>query len=229
MEIKILSWNIWIQGYFDKISFFLKEANADIIGLQEVKDDDSERDVIGYLRNLGYEYVFFPVEHEWKGKVYNDGPAIFSKHKIIKSETHILSEEDPRGVVRADISIGNKILHVFSTHLIHTHQQSSVIQDKQAEKLAKLAPRKKTILMGDFNALPDSNAVKIAGKDLIDTDQNLLPTWSIYPEGCLACNPKGVIYKLDYIFTSKDLKTRDYKVEESRGSDHLPISVLVEL
>lgn len=229
MKIKIISWNIWIQGYFDKISSFLKETNADIIGLQEVKNDDLNRDVIGYLKDLGYEYVFFPVKHEWKGKTYNDGPAIFSKHKIIKSEANILSEEDPRGVVRADISIGNKILHVFSTHFIHTHQQPSVIQEKQAEKLAKLIPREKTILMGDFNALPDSNAIKKINKVIGNTDTNLLPTWGIYSEGCLVCNPKGIDYKLDYIFTSPDLKTKDYKVEGSRGSDHLPISVLVEL
>lgn len=28
---------------------------------------------------------------------------------------------------------------------------------------------------------------------------------------------------------TKDLKTSDYKVEQSEGSDHLPISTLVEL
>ena len=229
MKIKILSWNIWIHGDFVKISSFLKETNADIIGLQEVKDDDSKRDVIGYLRSLGYEYVFAPVKHIWKEKIYNDGPAIFSKYPIKNNKKYILSEEDRRGAARADIQINGKQLHVFNTHLIHTHQQQSKIQDEQAENLVKLVPQEKSILMGDFNALPDSNAVKIVGKDFINTDPNLLPTWSIYPEGCIDCNPKGVNYKLDYIFTSKDLKTKDYKVEESKASDHLPISVLVEL
>ena len=229
MKIKVLSWNIWIQGDFAKISFFLKEASADIIGLQEVKDDDPERDVIGYLQNLGYEYVFAPVKHVWKEKIYNDGPAIFSKYPIKNNKKYILSEEDRRGAARADIQINDKQLHVFNTHLVHTHQQPSAIQDKQAENLVKLVPQEKSILMGDFNALPDSNAVKIVNKAFINTDPDLLPTWGIYPEGCLACNPKGVNYKLDFIFTSKDLKTKDYKVEESKASDHLPISVLVEL
>lgn len=230
MKIKILSWNIWIDGDFDKISSFLKEANADIIGLQEVKDDDHKRDFIGYLCNLDYEYVFAPVKHMWGKETYNDGPAIFSKYPIKNNKTYILSKENPRAAVKADIQIEDKILHVFSTHLLHTHQKPSAIQDEQAENLAKLISQENSVLMGDFNALPDSNAIKIMDRILINTDQNLLPTWSMHPEGCHTCNPKAeLIYKLDYIFTSKDLKTKNCTVEKSQGSDHLPISVLVEL
>jgi len=230
MEIKVVSWNIWINGYFDKICSFLKQANADIIGLQEVKDDDPKLNIIRYLKNLGYEYTFTPIKHTWKGKTYNHGPPVFSKYPIKKKETYILSVEDSRAVVRADIQINSQKLHVFSTHLIHTHQQPSAIQDEQAENLAKLIPKEKSILMGDFNALPNSNAIKIMDRVLINTDQNLLPTWSIYPQGCHTCNPKAeLIYKLDYIFASKDLKTKNYTVEKSQGSDHLPISILVEL
>lgn len=122
MKIKIISWNIWIHGNFDKIFSFLKEANADIIGLQEVKDDDPKRDVIGYLRNLGYEYVFSPVKHTWREKTYNDGPAVFSKYPIKNRNIYILSKEDSRAAARSDIQIEGKQLCVFSTHLIHTHQ-----------------------------------------------------------------------------------------------------------
>lgn len=230
MQIKILSWNIWINGYFDKVALFVKDSEADIICLQEVKDDDPERDIIDYLDNLGYDHAFASTLQTWGGKKYKHGPAVFSKYAIKHSRTYMLSEENTRVVVRADIDINTQTLHVFSTHLIHTHQQPSAIQDEQVENLAKLISKEKSILMGDFNALPDSNAIKIMDKILVNTDENLLPTWSIYPEGCRTCNPKAeLIYKLDYIFASKDLKTRDYKVEKSQGSDHLPISILVEL
>jgi len=229
MKIKILSWNIWIDGDFYKISSFLKKVNADIIGLQEVKDDDPQRNVIGFLKKLGYEYAFASVTHKWETKTYNDGPAVFSKYPIKNKQKYILSKEASRAAIRADIQVNDKLLYVFSTHLLHTHQEPSNIQDEQAKNLSKILPQEKTILMGDFNALPDSNAIKIVSKTFINTDPRLLPTWSIYPEGCPTCNPKGVIYKLDYIFTSKDLKTSDYKVEQTKGSDHLPISVLFKL
>lgn len=229
MQLKILSWNIWIDGDFDEASYFLKETNADIIGLQEVKSDDPKRNVIGYLQNLGYEYVFAPVKHMWGKKNYNDGPAVFSKYPIKNNRIYILSKEDHRAAVKADIQIEDKILHVFSTHLLHTHQQPSLIQLEQADNLVKITSQEKTILMGDLNALPDSDTVKKISLTLVNTDPNLLPTWSNYLEGCLTCSPKGVIYKLDYIFTSKDLKKKNYKVEGSKASDHLPISVLVEL
>lgn len=229
MKIKILSWNIWIDGDFKEISDLLLKEKADIIGLQEVKNDDPDRKVIEFLQSLGYEYVFAPVKKTWGDEVYNDGPAVFSKYPIIQKKTYKLSEEDSRAAAQADIKINNRILHVLSTHLVHTHQKPSKIQEEQAEHLIKLVPEKNSILMGDFNALPDSNAVTKVTQTLNDTDQNLLPTWSVYPEGCEMCEPKEILYKLDYIFTTNDLQTTDYKVENSNASDHLPISVIIEL
>lgn len=40
MILKILSWNIWIDGFFDQAAEFLEKSGADIIGLQEVVNDD---------------------------------------------------------------------------------------------------------------------------------------------------------------------------------------------
>jgi len=229
MKVKILSWNIWIEGYFDQVTDFLKTSKADIIGLQEVVSGDSKRDVIDFLNKLGYQHVFDPVEHTWGGKVYRDGPAIFSKYKILKTETYVLSKKNPRAAVRADISVGHGVLHVFNTHLIHTHQQQSKEQDEQVLNLVKKLSANRTILMGDFNATPDSSVITNIKKVLVDSDPSSSPTWSVYPSGCVFCNPQAVDTRLDYIFTSKDIKTNSFKIEESRASDHLPISVTIEI
>ncbi len=229
MQLKVPSWNIWIDGHFDSIKDFLRDADADIIGLQEVKDDDPERDVIGYLTELGYQHVFTPVAKKWKDKVYRDGCAVFSKHEIVSSMVHKLSEKDSRYAQQADVKINGSILHVFSTHLIHTHQKPSEVQELQAETLVGILPTERTIVMGDFNATPDSATIQKMKRDMFyDTDSASMPTWSVYPEGCHICNPQAIDIKLDYIFASKDLKTASFKVEESKGSDHLPIAVLVE-
>lgn len=234
MKLKILSWNIWYNGDLEKVNEFLENFNADIIGLQEVMMVDNKVKLSKRLmEELGYKYVFAPAfQIPINGIPTNVGNAILSKYPIISHTVHNLSEhKNNRVAVQSDIQIDDKILHVFSTHLIHTHQQPSELQDLQATNLVKVLTPEKTILMGDFNALPDSNAIKIISNVLINTDANLLPTWSVYPYGCKdkTCVPSGIKYKLDNIFVSNDLQTSLFKVEESKASDHLPISVIIEV
>ena len=229
MTLKILSWNIWVDGYFDQISDFLKKENADIIGLQEVKDDDPKRDIIKHLDGLGYQHAFAPFEKKWDGKIYRDGPAIFSKYPIHETKTYVLSKTDSRVVLRADIQVKDRLLHVFSTHLIHTHQRESKVQNEQVKNLVKVLPIDHTIVMGDFNATPDSQTIKIMKEFLLDSNPSPTPTWSVYPKGCPTCNPQEINIRLDYIFTSKDIIVKSFEVGNSKGSDHLPITAVVEI
>jgi len=229
MKVKILSWNIWIDSYFDQIKEFLRNSQADVIGLQEVREDDPSRETIKYLNSLGYKHVFAPTEKDWGEEVWSDGPAVFTTYEIASSKKYILSEEGMHAAAQADIKIGDKILHVFSTHLTHTHQKDSVAQLQQAEELMKHIPSEMSVLMGDFNATPESITIQRVKTQLVDTDSKDQPTWSVYPQGCITCNPQEIDIRLDYIFTTKDIKTHSYKVENSKGSDHLPISVIVEL
>ena len=228
MQLKILSWNIWYDGHFDEISKFLASFNADVIGLQEVVPDDPTRDIISFLKKLGYHHVFAPVKTIKKdGRTM--GNAVFSKYPIINNETYVLSETSSRKALRADIKIGEIVLNVFNTHLLHTHQQPSEIQELQIDNLIKVLPKEKTIVMGDFNATPESNTIKKMSGILKNTDPGLIPTWSVYPEGCPVCNPEKIDIRLDYIFVSTDIKTNLPKVENSKGSDHLPISITIDL
>jgi len=229
MRLKLLSWNIWVDGHFDQIRDFLAIADADIIGLQEVKDDDHERDVIGYLASCNYNYVFARTEQKWDGKMYRHGPAIFSKLPIIDSETYLLDEVDQRAVAHADIQAGDAVIHVFTTHLVHTHQKPSVQQESQVARLIARLPKDRVIVMGDFNATPESAAIQAMHSILKDTDPASQPTWSVYPEGCMTCDPQALDTRLDYIFVSPDIITTSFTVEESKGSDHLPISVIIDL
>lgn len=219
--MKVLSWNIWVDGYQDQIRDYLKKSNADVIALQEVIVNDSSRNIIGFLENLGYEHAYIPVWNQ-KGEVWS-GSAIFSKFELDNVQKHELSKTEMRGAVSADLKINNKILHVFSTHLIHTHQKQMGIQGEQVKKLISLLPKQHTIVMGDFNSTPDSSVIKIMQKIMTDTDPSSQPTWSVYPEGCETCKPQKIDMRLDYIFVSKDIKVRAFEVGKSRGSDHLPI------
>jgi endonuclease/exonuclease/phosphatase family metal-dependent hydrolase len=230
MDLKVLSWNIWIDGFLEKWEEFLQAAHADIIGLQEVKDDDPERDIIKALTDLGYEHSFARTEQVWEGKTYRHGPAIFTKFPILHSEKIQLDKgDDERAAAYAQIDVEGTLLHVFSTHLIHTCQQPSEEQVKQTKKLIAKLPSNQVIVMGDFNATPESVSIQAMKKVLTDTDPSLSPTWSVYPEGCGKCHPQGVDIKLDYIFVSRDLAANSFEVGQSQGSDHLPIRVNVEI
>lgn len=229
MQLKILSWNIWIEGHFKEIKEVLKNSHADILALQEVQENDPSRQVIPYLISLGYHHVSDTITETWDGKVWKFGPAIFSTYPIFSSNTYVLSRENKRIAVGVDIEIGNRMLHVFSTHLSHTHQQNSDAQKAQAVELLKHIPNDMSLVMGDFNATPESTTIQEMKKLLQDTDANNLPTWSVYPEGCVRCKPQKIDTRLDYIFTTKDIQTHSYAVGKSKASDHLPISAVLEV
>jgi endonuclease/exonuclease/phosphatase family metal-dependent hydrolase len=158
------------------------------------------------------------------------GTAILSKYKIIKSEVIELTKEDKRLIIKTDIEVKDKILHVFSVHLKHTHQKKSELQDLQVENLLKFLPPKNTVVMGDFNSLPESSVIKKMNESLQNTEiDSDTPTWSVYREGCTCFVEDKIVYKLDYIFTSKDMKASSFKVYDSKASDHLPISAIIEI
>ena len=244
MQLKILSWNIWGGHYLPQVIDLLKESNAHIIGLPEVTQDpggaNNLAQVIG--EQLGYKWVYAPVkqlkasEINLKSeKIIERGNAILSRYKITGNKNHPLSEVHKRFALETTIRVNTKNLNVFSTHLVHIHQQPSETQEKlethemQATNLIKFLPKENTIVMGDFNATQKSAAIRKMCEAFVDTDPASTPTWSVYPEGCPVCKPQSIDTRLDYIFTSRGIKTSSFKVENSKGSDHLPISVIVEI
>jgi len=237
MRLKVLSWNIWIGGDLEGVVKYIRKSGVHIVGLQEVVPERTPN-VIEAIEALGYHSVFstaLEVRHDGK----NMGNAIFSKYPIRNERTHILSESNPEKIgsaegerriaVQADIQCGGTILSIFTTHLAHTHQKSSLTQTMQAKNLIKLVPKERGIVMGDFNAVPGSETIEIMKRTLVDTDPTSQPTWSMYPEGCDVCNPQSVNTRLDYMFTTPDLKVLSSRVEHSKASDHLPISAEIEV
>jgi len=229
MVIKFLSWNIWCGKNLAEITSFLENNEFNIIALQEVLDAEgvNTADHLASILGMQYTYATGNTKKE-NGKTLNVGNAVLSKFPIITKSAHILSTQG-RVATQADIKVGHQIIHVFSTHLVHTHQQASPLQEVQAENLVKILPKEKTILAGDFNALPNSNAIHKVNAVLKNTDIKNQPTWCLYPEGCETCKLGQVEHKLDYIFTTPDFHLKYTKVEESKASDHLAISATLAI
>lgn len=242
MKIKVISWNIWGGKYLDKVISFLKEADADIIALQEIiEDDDGGNTALTISKALGYECVFdfdLRMSSKWSGperteeKIISVGNAILSRHEIISSMIHRLSKNNT--AVQADIQIGSSILHVCSIHLKHQHvenpdSKNDIRQKEQVDALLKVLPRESTIVMGDFNSLQGTYPILEMKKSFSDSEKGISsPTWMVYKEGCDVCPPK-LEYKFDYIFISKEIKTVSFSVGDSKASDHLPVSAVIEV
>ena len=150
----------------------------------------------------------------------------------IGSEISRARSADERGnVERRNLSL-ERVLELVQLTITNESRQwrRLELQNLQAENLIKLASKEKTIIMGDFNALPESTVIQKMNQTLQDSEiDSITPTWSVYKEGCTVCLVGDIKHKLDYIFTSKDIKASSFKVHESKSSDHLPISAVIKL
>lgn len=225
MHITMASWNIWGGIFLPSVIEFLKKINADVVALQEVEEAFGTNTAQDIANRLGYSFVYTrSMEYESDGKKTYRGNAVLSKYPIIKSTPIILSTEQSRTAIQADIAVGDNMLHVVSVHLLHAHQQESLVQVEQANTLLESIPKERTVIMGDFNALPTSKAIQMMRSALNDSDLSNKSTWCLYPDGCAVCKPDKVQWKLDYLFSTSDLTANDFTVGDSRGSDHLPIT-----
>lgn len=230
MMVKFLSWNIWMGKYLPKILDLLEKEKPDVIALQEVvrRTGETQNTAEIIAERLGYQWIFAPVPIPFHDKgIAEWGEGILSKYDIEASEVLDLSEDPKHIGLQADIRVGNELLHVISTHLTHTHQQPSEHQESEARSLVRLSPKEHTIIAGDFNALPESNAITVMHQKFQKADPDNNPTWCVYKKGCTTCLYNTVKYRLDYIFTTSDIRVSDYRVRSSRGSDHLPIASTV--
>ncbi len=239
MTLKLLSWNIWQGQHLSEIIDFLKTADADIIGLQEVSERDSSNTAAVIAHKLGYNFVYYrAIDKTRLG--YPQGNAILTKFPILKSKCNFLSdlnlykntaESEPRIAVEAEININGKSLTVFTVHLAYSHKfQSSKMRDLQVDNLIKLLPNKQTMVLGDFNSHPDSSYMNKLNNHLQNTDADLTqPTWTIYPFDYEGFKETELKHRLDYIFVTKDIEVLDFEVGKSRGSDHLPIITTIEV
>src|SRR3990167_7537341 len=96
MQIKILSWNIWCGTYLEEVIGFLKTADADIVALQEVSEDERGNISEIIAKKLGYEYAhavgmslpskFLPGQKSNDKRIIKFGDAILSKYKLKDSK-----------------------------------------------------------------------------------------------------------------------------------------------
>lgn len=223
----------------------VKHYEPEILGIQEGLSNQ-----VRYLEKQLATYARIGVGRD-DGKDKGEFSAIYYNDKkltLLKSATFWLSETSEKISVGWDASMerictyglfeiksSNQKIFIFNTHYDHKgkiarKESSKIILSKVNEINEHNYP---VILMGDFNAEPHEEPIKIIMKDFDDGSK--LTKDGIYgPKGTFIGFQKDTAAKkrIDYIFT-KHLDVKKYRhiddmMENSNHlSDHLP--VLIEL
>ncbi|GIP26389.1 metal-dependent hydrolase [Paenibacillus sp. J23TS9] len=216
------------QLSLQRIADVIRDSGAEIVALQEVdrfygdrseyKDQAAELAVL-----LGYHYAYGsnldlgPEEGRADNRQY--GTAILSKHPIIRHENILLSsfEDEPRGALHAIVNLRDVHMNVYNTHL-GLDTTSRTVQAQEIIDLATSAQGPK-ILMGDFNAEPDSPELQLLLNSglFVNSFQGIEDAYT-FPFS----NPPEII---DYILTSPTVQHSNQQVIRTDASDHLPIAV----
>ncbi|GIP37671.1 metal-dependent hydrolase [Paenibacillus sp. J31TS4] len=231
VTVKVMSYNIHHGEGTDKvldlerIAGVIKEAGADIVGLQEVDNHYSSRsgleDQAARLSELtGMRYVYaanLDLDPPEPGKPRRQyGTAVLSKYPILASENHLLSSfgQEQRGLLETVINVKGNQIRFYNTHLGLTVQQRLA----QIEEIKAIASQHggTKILTGDLNAKPDSAELASLQEDFHDTYADRNEDYT-FPS-------TGPTSRIDYILTSADTGIGERQVLQTPASDHLPIT-----
>lgn len=232
-DVRIMQYNIrygvGMDGVFDidRLVNVLKEANADIIILNEVDKNYSSRSnnmfMAEYIgQKLGMNFVFEPsiIIKNPPNPNREVGNAILTKQDIKHIQTLFFSEGDqwPRVVTKCRINFedGRK-LYVAVSHFGLT-ESGRIKQAQETLDFLSDINNEPVIFSGDLNAYPDSEPISIISSQYHDAFSKRNDFYT-FP----ANNPDR---RIDYIFGNNKITFRNNaRVILTQASDHLPIMV----
>jgi endonuclease/exonuclease/phosphatase family metal-dependent hydrolase len=208
----------------DRIAEVIRSLDADIISLQEVLSDQGEV-TSGQVRYLAektgmYMAIANPTKRKKDGLF---GNALLSRFPITEVRLHDISlgTFEPRGVIDADIMVGNLTVRVIATHLGLLPME----RYHQVDRLLEILPNKfesPLIVMGDMNGwIPGSPELRRLQKRL-----GKPITMASYP----ASLPLLPLERI-WILPSEHMSKAETKLSELTrlASDHLPLVASVYL
>jgi endonuclease/exonuclease/phosphatase family metal-dependent hydrolase len=240
MGITILQWNIWYKEPISNIAKFLKDNPADIICLQELMHNWPNQEVADTSRyiadELGYNYQ--EVILKQPGEDWSQANGIFTKFPILEHKDALINaprgdggySDESRGYLELTLDLGDKSLTVATTHMSYTPNMADTPHKRiETDKLVSHFKDKSYLLTGDLNATPHSQTIKTIEKYLKNAGPDYQQaTWTTKPFLVDDFSATELEWRLDYIFTSKDIKAMSAKVIETTYSDHLPLFVSVQ-
>lgn len=240
MQIKILQWNVWYKEDIEKVAAVLKQIQPDIASLQELTIglQEAHPDTVQYLAEQLGNYNEFHNEVNFGD--WSQVNAIISRYPLSNQTSTWINEptgsggfdDEYRAYLEVNIDINGKELCVGTTHMSFTDRfQETERKYQETEKLLEYTADKQTnfVLTGDLNALPDSYTIKKLSEKLKnagpDFDQK---TWTTKPFSYEGFEANTLDWRLDYTFTTPDLKIVSADIIKTNISDHLPLLLTLE-
>jgi endonuclease/exonuclease/phosphatase family metal-dependent hydrolase len=208
----------------DRIADAILSLDADIISLQEVLTDSGNvpSAQVRYLalKTGMYAAVAAPTKRKKDG-LY--GNALLSRFPIAEARLHDISVGDfePRGIIDADIVIGNRTVRVVATHFGLFSSEGS-LQAARLLQILEKDSRFPLIVMGDMNSwMPGSERIRLLRNRLGD------------PVSMPSFPASFAVLSLDKIWVLSDgidVSGGVHRTDLTRiASDHLPLVTSIYL
>lgn len=236
----------------------IKEQDAGILCFQEFytsKDPEYYNNLNHMMKEVGYPYYYYSWDND--GYLQWTGQVIFSQFPIIsKGMVRFPRPGIPESLIFADIVFNNDTVRIFTTHLqsvqfrkddyanleqikatgdgmvekskniFYKLRRGIVLRSRQAKIVREIVSQSPHpyILTGDFNDVPNSYTYfTIKGHDL--QDAFLLSGLGI---GRTYTHISPTL-RIDYIFTTKDFRVRQFNRIVKKYSDHYMLVADLEL
>ncbi|MDT0553157.1 endonuclease/exonuclease/phosphatase family protein [Urechidicola vernalis] len=233
--VRVLSYNIYHgetvgadeKFDLDLLAKVINDVQPDLVALQEVDNKTKRARNYDLVTELGLRTKMAPLfgkAMDFDGGGYGEG--VLSRYSFLSTQNHALparENKEPRAALEVQVQLksGDTIWFV-GTHLDHTKDATDRIN--QAVALNELFSDSDlpTILTGDLNAEPTSEAMQVLFKDWE-------PSFKFSDYTYPADNPTK---KIDYILFRPAHRWRIIEsrvIDEKIASDHRPILTVLEL
>jgi endonuclease/exonuclease/phosphatase family metal-dependent hydrolase len=246
MRITLLQWNVWYLEKIDEILRVIAKISPDVLCLQELSTNtDANPDISTgeVIRNEFGLNAHMKVAQTWEGW-HKDSQenGIFSRFPLIENVTRYVRDPHPpntidyaregRVYLESTLELGEKTLHVGTTHMSYAHRfepsEERRVEDRQL--LNFLDRDENFVFAADLNTHSETDLVR----SLMSKYQHAGPpldhnTWTTKPFDYNGFREEGLNWRLDYVFTSNDVKVVRSEVVNTNVSDHLPLLIEIEM
>ncbi|HSX08691.1 MAG TPA: endonuclease/exonuclease/phosphatase family protein [Candidatus Saccharimonadales bacterium] len=257
MKLSLFQLNINADNYWDTLIPFLTTHTFDVMHFQELTGKDtivgnihSKIDTFielkeilkdKYNSELSIEQRFSsgPESYMANGIFYKKSLPLIEKkeYRLSSFNTFFPSvstdyEKVGRTLQHLTLQIGDQSISFLNTHFAWGRDHiEKPFQTEQGEILIEYltAVKPPFVLSGDFNLTPDQPLIKKLDTFARNLTAENHITNTLNPTNHRAKHlfPKGLA--VDYIFTSRDIKTENFSVIDEGLSDHFGLSVEIEI
>lgn len=239
MKLRIMTWNVLYSEKTENILPLIKKLNPDIFCGQELAQDNTVKEIA----KLFSHYYFEPARIlSLKGNQLNLGNGIFTKFPI-RSQKKVYvwdginlasaNKQEQRIYVECQLDLDKRKIIIGTTHLsFNPGFKMTLGKRKEANILIEAIKKHKSgfIAMGDFNAGPSSYTIREVEKYFKSAGpSHKQNTFTTKPFSFMGFEVWGLDWRLDYIFTTKDIKVLSSQIINTEFSDHLPIVAEIQI